>query len=57
MLGIEESSFEGTATTNELSDLFATDIDGNLFGYSAVSITAHAPAEHTIEGEEYAAEV
>ena len=46
-----------TPTAYEISDLFATDINGKLFGYSAVSIVAHAPAEHMIEGEEYVAEI
>jgi carbonic anhydrase len=33
--------------------LFATTVDGNLYGYDGTTLEFHAPAEHTIEGSAY----
>ncbi|CAD8139674.1 unnamed protein product [Paramecium octaurelia] len=36
-----------------VSNLYATDINGNLYGYTATSFMFHGPSEHTIEGTRY----
>lgn len=36
-----------------VSNLYATDINGNLYGYTATSFMFHSPSEHTIEGTRY----
>jgi carbonic anhydrase len=40
-------------TYGEFSNLYATDIDGNLFGYEAREFHFHAPSEHKVEGTQY----
>jgi len=41
------------AGTGEVSELFATDINGILTGYAAQSFVLRAPAEHTIDDTTY----
>ncbi|CAD8047518.1 unnamed protein product [Paramecium primaurelia] len=36
-----------------VSNLYATDINGNLYGYTATQFMFHGPSEHTIEGTRY----
>ncbi|CAD8045507.1 unnamed protein product [Paramecium sonneborni] len=36
-----------------ISNLYATDINGNLYGYTATQFMFHGPSEHTIEGTRY----
>ncbi|KRX02150.1 Alpha carbonic anhydrase [Pseudocohnilembus persalinus] len=39
------------------ADIYATDVDGNLYGYELESIIVHSPAEHKIDGDEFDVEV
>jgi carbonic anhydrase len=41
----------------EFSKLYATDVDGELAGYNAISMEIHSPSEHKIEGHIYDAEL
>ena len=40
-------------TYGEFSNLYATDIDGNHYGYEAKEFHFHSPSEHKVEGTQY----
>ena len=45
------------SAVGEFSKVYATDADGELAGYNAVSLEIHSPSEHKIEGHIYDAEI
>jgi carbonic anhydrase len=54
----ETHLFPNTVKTfGDFSSLYATDIDGNHYGYEAREFHFHAPSEHRVEGTQYDVEM
>lgn len=44
-------------TTGSLGTLYATNLNGKIYGYDLKSVAAHSPSEHKIEGDSYDLEI
>ena len=49
---IEKLSYTIESPGN-FSNLYATDVNGDLYGYTAAQFHFHAPSEHYLEGQQY----
>lgn len=40
-------------SSGTFSNLYATDVNGDLFGYESLQFHFHSPSEHEVEGKQY----
>lgn len=50
-------SYTLTDTSLYFTNLYATDIDGNIVGYKSLSMQVHLPSEHQVDGKSYDVEL